>query len=179
MTGFVATPVPPGLLVHSCGLRSDYADCYQARLAAYTPFPHVDQLARLFFSDAMPGWVRTLLSLRNRAVRRFGLKGDGWEDADPRAVAPLAVGDKVGPWTILARSPDEIVLADDDRHLRFAFSLRASASDCTILATTVVELHNLAGRAYFVPVKPFHRLIVPRHMASVLNAAMRTPAPRP
>lgn len=35
----------------------------------------------------------------------------------------------------------------------------------------MVEFHNAGGRAYFVPVRPFHRLIVPRHMDSVLRAA--------
>ena len=171
MTDFSPIAVPEELLVHSCGLRHDYADCYQALLAPEDPLPPVDLLTRLFFSDAMPRWIRSLLSLRNRAVRRFGLKGDDWEDADPREGKPLAVGDKVGPWRIVARSQDEIVLAEDDKHLRFALSLRVSAVDRTVQATTVVEFHNAAGRAYFVPVKPFHRLLVPRHMASVLRAA--------
>lgn len=171
MTEFVSIAVPSDLLAHTGIRRCDYADCYQATVAAGAPLPDVDLLARLFFSDAMPRWIRSLLSLRNRAVQSFGLKHDDWTPVDPRAQGSLAVDDKVGPWRIVARSREEIVFAQDDRHLRFALSLRVSAVDRTVQASTLVEFHNTAGRAYFIPVKPFHRLLVPRHMDSVLRAA--------
>lgn len=171
MTGFIPTAVPADLLAHATILRCDYADCYQARMAVGTPQPSVDLLARLFFSDAMPSWIRTLLSLRNRAVRRFGLQNDDWHPVNSRETQTLSVGDKVGRWTIVARSQEEIVFSEDDKHLLFAFSLRVSATDRAIQATTLVEFHNVAGRVYFIPVKPFHRFIVPRHMESVLRAA--------
>jgi hypothetical protein len=44
-----------------------------------------------------------------------------------------------------------------------------------VLATTLVEFHGLPGKAYFLPVKPVHRFLVPRHMDSVLRAARRSP----
>jgi hypothetical protein len=34
-------------------------------------------------------------------------------------------------------------------------------ADRQVVVSTIVRFHNWLGRAYFVPVRPFHRLIVP------------------
>ena len=42
-----------------------------------------------------------------------------------------------------------------------------------VLATTLVDFHGLPGVICFLPLKPFHRRIVPSLMDSVLAAATR------
>lgn len=174
---FRAHPVPADLLAASPLARVDYADCYGATLPAAEDSPAVDRLARLFFSEAMPGWIRKLLDLRDRVAARTGAGKDDWTSPDPSDPRPVAVGDRIGPWKVAAKSETEIVFLEKESHLDFAFSLRAVRvrEGTAILATTLVEFHGLPGKAYFLPVKPVHRLLVPRHMDSVLRAAMRAP----
>lgn len=71
-----------------------------------------------------PRWVEGLFALRNRIVSVFGFKtpaargknaaghGGKWES-----------GERVGIFEVLARSTDEIVLGDNDRHLDLRVSL--------------------------------------------------------
>lgn len=171
MLRFTATPVPEDLLAASLPLRRDFADCYRARGLAPDRLPRVDRLAQAFFSDAMPMWVSRLMALRDRLVARFGLR-TGAEFVVSSVPEEIRVGDRVGPWPVVARNEHEIVFRDDDSHLEFAFSLRIDPSAGRVDATTFVKFHNATGRIYFFFVKPFHRLIVPRHMEKVLAAAM-------
>jgi hypothetical protein len=174
---FRPCPVPSDLLAAPPLARIDYADCYGATLDAAAVMPPVDLLARLFFSEAMPGWVRRLLALRDRVAARTVAAQDDWTSPDPSDPRPVAVGDRIGPWKVASRSETEIVFLEREGHLDFAFSLRtvAEPEGTAILATTLVEFHGLPGKAYFLPVRPIHRFLVPRHMDSVLRAAKRQP----
>ncbi len=51
-----------------------------------------------------------------------------------------------------------LIVGADDKHLDFRAVLRVIGED--LQCTTVVQEHNATGRAYFLVVKPFHRLIV-------------------
>lgn len=174
---FARVEVPADLPASSPLARIDYADCYGATLPAAEVPPAVDRLARLFFSEAMPGWIRRLLDLRDRVAARTGAGKDDWTSPDPSDPRPVAVGDRIGPWKVAARSGTEIVFLEKEGHLDFAFSLRVvqAPEGTAVLATTLVEFHGLPGKAYFLPVKPVHRFLVPRHMDSVLRAARRSP----
>lgn len=170
-------PVPPDLVAAPPLGRIDYADCYRATLSAIDEPPDVDRLARLFFSDAMPRWIRKLLAFRDRVAAKTGAGLDDWTSPDPSDRRPVEVGDRIGPWKVATKTKTEIVFLEKEGHLDFAFSLRVvhEPNGTAILATTLVEFHGLPGKAYFLPVKPFHRFLVPRHMDSVLSAAMRPP----
>ena len=171
---FKPCPIPADLAIHSQFRRIDYQDCYSRTVASETP-PSVDLLARLFFSDAMPKWIQWLLSVRERIIARTGRAGDDWSRAVPGDPNPVAIGDRIGPWKVVDRTATEIVFREDEGHLDFAFSLRVRPDVATfsVEATTLVEFHGWPGRIYFLPVKPFHRRIVPVHMDSVLEKAMR------
>jgi len=174
---FRSAPVPADLFATPPLGRIDYADCYRATLSAIDEPPDVDRLARLFFSDAMPRWIRKLLALRDRVAAKTGAGLDEWTSPDPSDRRPVEAGDRIGPWKVAAKSETEIVFLEKEGHLDFAFSLRVvpALDGAEILATTLVEFHGLPGKAYFLPVKPFHRFLVPRHMDSVLSAALRAP----
>lgn len=114
-----------------------------------------------------PRWVEGLFALRNRIVSVFGFKtpaargknaaghGGEWES-----------GERVGIFEVLARSTDEIVLGDNDRHLDLRVSLLVERGgrdgrEKMLSVTTAVRLNDRLGRCYFCFIKPFHRMIVP------------------
>ncbi|MCU6497623.1 DUF2867 domain-containing protein [Rugamonas sp. A1-17] len=114
-----------------------------------------------------PAWINTLMALRNRVVGLFGLKNLGGL-GDFNAAKPAAdyrVGDRVGIFTIRYLSEQEVILGDNDKHLRVEVSV-CKVQD-KVAVSTVVHLHNLLGRIYMLFVAPMHRLIVP---ATLRNA---------
>lgn len=122
-----------------------------------------------------PGWVNTLMALRNRVVSLAGLKNLGTlSGLDPnKPASAYQVGDRVGIFTLFANTPDEVLLGDKDKHLDVMLSVHKTvdARSGQVLATvsTVVHVHNWLGRLYMLPVTPMHRLIAP----AVLRGAAR------
>lgn len=58
---------------------------------------------------------------------------------------------------------DEILLGEGDKHLDIRLSAVCALDDdgeMRFAVTTLVEFHNAVGRLYFVPVRPFHRLMM-------------------
>jgi hypothetical protein len=112
-----------------------------------------------------PGWVNFLMSLRNRGggvggFKNLGSMGGGGAG---KAAAEYKPGDRAGIFTVLRVSDNEVILGDDDRHLRVQVSVckvRHDGRDA-VAVSTVVHLHGLLGRLYMIPVAPMHKLIVP------------------
>ncbi|KQW56333.1 DUF2867 domain-containing protein [Ensifer sp. T173] len=110
-----------------------------------------------------PAWVRTLLKLRNRVVSVVGLKSE--------APSPGKFG-LIGPFPVLSRSDDEVVLGFNDAHLdfRIVVDVRAgSAVNQIIGMTTLIRRHNTLGRVYLAAVMPFHKVIVPTLLAGAAS----------
>lgn len=153
-------PIPPASLGARAFDRIDYADAYQIAMpdGATTD---VDAFARCFLT-ATPRWSRILMGVRERAARLIGLKRitDG-SHRDPAAMT-FQPGTRAGIFRVFARSADEILVGEDDRHLDFRVSLlvREEAGCQWGIVTTVVRYHGWTGRAYFTPVRLFHRWIV-------------------
>lgn len=64
---------------------------------------------------------------------------------------------------MLARSPHEVVLGENDKHLDFKVSFLCTPTDQgkqSFSITTLVHFNNVMGRIYFLPVKPFHGCII-------------------
>ena len=101
-----------------------------------------------------PGWIEALLSLRNLLVRPFGLKESG--DGEP------APGGMIGLFPVISETPERLVAGFNDRHLDFrvVVDVAPSQGGQQVTATTLVQTHNVLGRAYLAIVLPFHRLIV-------------------
>ncbi|MYN06281.1 DUF2867 domain-containing protein [Pseudoduganella aquatica] len=72
------------------------------------------------------------------------------------------MGDRVGIFSILYLSDDEVILGDADKHLKVCVSVRKlSEARSAVAVSTVVHIHNLLGRVYMLFVAPVHKLIVP------------------
>ncbi|WP_437880831.1 DUF2867 domain-containing protein [Pseudomonas sp. LRF_L74] len=112
-----------------------------------------------------PGWINALMGLRNRLVSLVGLKNLGHlGDIDPyKPASAYRVGDRVGIFTLVHLSEEEVILGDSDRHLDVwvSFSKQLGSAGERLAVSTVVHLNNRLGRLYMRFVAPLHRRIVP------------------
>jgi Protein of unknown function (DUF2867) len=159
----------------------DFADAFQCQLPENQP-QNIDSVTRAIFLT-MPQWVAQLLELRNAIVRPFGLKTS--IDAVPVPFSnqdELQPGTAVGVFEVLDRRlNDEIMLGEDDKHLDYRVSIQLEREEekCWVVVSTVVKFNNWLGRAYFVPVRSVHKIIVPAMIKhglerSVSNALGKT-----
>jgi len=158
----------------SCGAIVSYlrgahfADSYRVEVA------HPERTALQHFVQALqatPPWVRMLMRLRNRAVALVGLKTlDTW---DPQP-GSFEIGSRLGIFTLIRLSDDEVIAGDADKHLRVVLSVqRLPATEhhpAAVSLTTVVHIHNWLGHLYMLPVGPAHKLIAPRVLRRVNEA---------
>lgn len=130
-------------------------------------------VGKTFFSGS-PAWVGKLFTLRNKLVGAIGLKtgeeGKGSREAQLEAFQ-CQPGEQLGLFKVFTNNEQEVILGEDDKHLNFRISLFLEPMDADrkklILSTTVV-FHNNWGRLYFLPVKPFHRKVVPAMMKKIV-----------
>ena len=118
-----------------------------------------EQLARHVFAQ-QSFWVRGLLVVRDTAVAGLGLK----TTRHLTTLASEGSADRVGFFKVYGKSENEIILGEDDKHLDFRLSLLLEArnertGNRSLVLSTVVQCHNLLGRAYIVAIEPFHRLV--------------------
>lgn len=141
----------------------DFADAFKCQLSE-NQSQNIDSVTRAIFLK-MPEWITGLLELRNTIVRPFGLKTS--IDSNPsNDQDELKPGTTVGVFEVLDRRLEEVMLGEDDKHLDYRVSVRLEREEerCWVVVSTVVKFHNWLGRAYFVPVKPVHKIIVPAMM---------------
>jgi hypothetical protein len=164
--------LPTEALVAQAFPRIDYADAYAVRLPAGVP-NDLDTIVRAALGTA-PRWVALLMRLRDRIVGPIGLKTAGRSARRDLGHSTLQVGDSLGIFRVFDRSVDELLLGEDDRHLDFRVSVlvRNDGSADWAIVSTVVRFNSWLGRAYFLPVRQFHKLIVP---AMLRNAYQRYP----
>ena len=128
----------------------------------------------------VPGWFEALMAVRNRAMRLLGMKDLGRVRA-MGAADTVRVGGRAGIFTVFGHVRDELVLGDEDRHLRVSLSLqlRRGPAATTLYCATVVERPNRLGRLYMLPVDPIHRAIVPYLLQRYARRLRDTPDPFP
>lgn len=136
------------------------ADAYAIGLPAGTA-TDAEVLARFIFSQ-QPAWIGVLMRVRDAIVARFGLKTG-------KQLASLGTGSgrarRIGIFKIYSSEAGEIVMGEDDKHLDFRVSVRYAAGSAAapggqLVVATVVNCHNLLGRAYILVIAPIHRLVV-------------------
>ena len=111
----------------------------------------------------IPTWVNFLMASRNKIVSMFGLKNIGHlGDLDAnKLINEYQVGDRVGIFTLLFLSDNEIILGDSDKHLDVKVSVYTQIDNGHLVSiSTVVHVHNLLGKLYMLFVEPMHKLIV-------------------
>ena len=115
-------------------------------------------------ASKIPSWVNFLMAGRNKIVSVFGLNNIGHlGDLDAnKLLSEYQVGDRVGIFTLLFLSDNEIILGDSDKHLDVNVSVHTEVGKPhEVSISTVVHVHNFLGKLYMLFVKPMHKLIVP------------------
>jgi len=154
----------------------DYADSFKS---SFTDKENkIDTLAvsKAFFSTS-PGWIGKLFALRNKIVSVFGLKTGSKAKYKKELLDNFRgeIGEKIGIFRVFDRSDNEIILGEDDRHLNFRVSLlltQERQDEKCLTISTIVNFNNRFGKIYFLPVKPFHKLIVPVMLKSAIKGAI-------
>lgn len=169
--GVTRVAPPAGSAVAGLYAGAGLLDAYAVALANDAP-DDIDLLARATL-DRPPVWFTGLLGLRDVLVSVAGIK----TSRSIRREAEQHGRETVAFFPVLARTVDELVLGEDDRHLDFRASvlLRRTGPDGgrELVMTTTVHCHNLVGRAYLLAITPFHRLIVQSTLARLAKQGWR------
>jgi len=158
---------------------ADFADCY---LFA-DPCPQASAMETyLVVMGRTPRWMDFLMAVRNQAVRLVGLKNLGGMQRPPsdKPASAYRVGERVGIFSLIHLSEDEVIVCDDDKHLRVQVSVfKHRAQGLSVVSvSTVVHNHNRLGRLYMAVVGPVHQRIVPLLLSQALHAQSPNPAHR-
>lgn len=121
----------------------DYADAIIAPLPPGAPDHPALWARRLFSLRTMPPWVVAALAVRQVLVPLLGIR---------RAADDV--------FDIREQHEDEVLLGVDDRHLDFRCGVAVDPAARLLRVTTAVRLHGWRGRAYFLPVRVLHPLVV-------------------
>ncbi|WP_298544518.1 DUF2867 domain-containing protein [uncultured Aquimarina sp.] len=151
----------------------DYSDSFKGKFTDKQDTIDIIIITKAFFSTS-PGWIGKLFVLRNKIVSVFGLKTGGKVKEREEALDNFKgeIGEQIGIFKVFERTENEIILGEDDVHLNFRVSLLLEPKldnhkDLTI--STIVHFNNWFGKLYFLPVKPFHKLIVRAMLKSVIK----------
>lgn len=154
------TQVPQESEISKVVSNAYYSDCYcfssdQKRSAIQVWLDHASKI---------PAWVNTLMALRNKVVRLFGLKNVGHLGAldANKSAQDYKEGDKVGIFTVLLITDNEVILGETDKHLDVKVSIHIESNKNDLVSmSSVVHVHNFLGKLYMLFVKPMHQIIVP------------------
>lgn len=155
------------------GKTYKYSDSYQSTYADKNNTISSVDIAKAFFSS-VPKSTEKLFALRNRIVSVFGLKTPDKQVNRKEQLDNFTcdVGTILGFFNVYTKTENEIILGEDDKHLNFRVSLLKSNEENEnkkLTITTVVEFNNWFGKLYFLPVKPFHKLIVPQLLKGIIK----------
>lgn len=130
----------------------------------------ITEIMKLFITCG-PRWAGSLMSLRDKIVKPFGLKTS--EDTPPQQSENYEPGSQHGIFKIFDKTDNEIILGENDKHLNFKASLLLKPDTAPnykrISITTAVKFNNLLGKIYFLPVRPFHKLIVKGFLKNIIE----------
>ncbi len=157
----------------------EYADSFQGEYFDIKNKVSSKDVGKAFFSSA-PKWTAWLFELRNRIVSILGLKTPDKAKSRKELLDSFNCepGERLGLFTVYHRTENEVILGEDDKHLDFRISLyKENKSDSdgrkSLTLSTTVKFNNWFGKLYFLPVKPFHKLIVPRMLKEIISQIER------
>ncbi|WP_431609981.1 DUF2867 domain-containing protein [Chryseobacterium sp. 'Rf worker isolate 10'] len=151
----------------------DYIDSFEGEL---TNRGNIDitEVGKTFFTS-VPKWGKKMFVFRNNVVRLFGLKtGAETENKLTKNDFKYEVGEHIGLFKVFDKTNNEIILGEDDKHLDFRVSLlfdknKDDQEENSLTISTAVKFHNWLGLLYFLPVRPFHKLIVPAMLKNIIG----------
>ncbi len=143
-----------------------YIDSYSIWIYDKEDNTNLKYIVKLFLTCG-PKWADSLMKIRDKVVGIFGLKtSDMLNDQDKKFDnIKLEPGEQLDIFQFHEKNDDEVILGGDDKHLdlRVSLLIDPSAPDSgkrKLSITTVVKFNNFFGRLYFLPVRPFHEIIV-------------------
>jgi len=152
----------------------DYGDSYEGEFLDKDDTIDTREVVRAFFRSS-PEWIERLMNFRNRAVSIFGLKTVETKSNSKEEILKRfegTTGEQVGIFKVFGRTENEIILGEDDKHLDFRVSFlleNTGDSKKKIALSTTVQFHNHFGKLYFLPVKPFHKVIAPTMLKNTIK----------
>ena len=169
MIAIEAVEIPATALIARAFPETHYADAYRAPVPAGKEYD-IESVTRAFFNSA-PAWVDALMELRDTLVRPLGLHtAPAVASRDLQGIA-FQPGTSTGLFHVFQKTSGEIVLGENDRHLDFRASILLTSENGVqwVTLATVVHFNGWLGRAYFLPVRPFHKLIVPAMLKNMIR----------
>jgi len=152
----------------------DYVDGYQGTYLDKGHKISSKDIAKAFFTSG-PGWAEKLFEFRNKLVSMFGLKTPKKENNLQEILDNFTCepNERVGLFKVYNRTENEVILGEDDKHLNFRISLFKEDANKEgtkkLIISTTVKFNNWFGKLYFFPVKPFHKLIVPKMLTGIIK----------
>ena len=160
------TTLPATSILRKNLLSYHYIDSYKSDFKPTENNLMATDVGRAFFSSA-PKWIEKLFNLRNKIVAVFGLKVSNKKpNIDD---FKFNVGERLGLFQVFDKNENELILGEDDKHLNFRISLFIDHHSKEIIITTTVVYNNWFGKFYFLPVKPFHKFIVPSMLKAIIK----------
>lgn len=134
------TTPPKSELLDDTLERVDFADAHEIRWRRGMPTDARQWAERLF--DDFPPWVLAAMALRQALARPAGIQRQTKRQA----------------FKTYAETADEVILGSDADHLDFRVGIRRE--EHRVVVTTVVQVHNRRGRAYWFLVGPLHPAVI-------------------
>jgi Protein of unknown function (DUF2867) len=171
----IKTKLPNNSILNSNHKKYDYVDSFQGMLLdCENKFKPID-IGKAFFSSG-PKWGDKLFNLRNKIVSVFGLKtaGNVVDRHQQLNNFKCEPGEQFGLFKVFHKTENEVIIGEDDKHLNFRVSLfldnsKTDNSKKDVTISTTVEFNNWFGRLYFLPVRPFHRVLVPAMLKGIIK----------
>ena len=157
--------IPTESLLSNSDLRNDYSDAY----AVLIPEKVTIEEAGAAFIKTTPGWLENLSKWKDKVILNYRQKSkEEIEKSESRFNdLDFTPGNKVANFIVNEKNDREIVFGRNDKHLSFRTSLfflhlkNSSQRQKYLILSTVVQINNWLGKAYFFPVKPFHQEMAP------------------
>lgn len=153
----------------------DYIDSFQGDFIDRNGNIDSSKIGKSFFASE-PKWIEKLFAFRNKLVGIFGLKTSGKITDRQKMLHDFKCekGEQLGLFKVFDKTDNEVILGEDDKHLNFRVSLfidklNENKTDKKLTISTTVIFKNWFGRLYFLPVRPFHKLIVPTMLKGIIK----------
>jgi len=164
--------IPDSSIIKNEESSFNYIDSFQGIFRDKGQKTNLAAVLKLFIT-AGPKWTNTLMSIRDKLVKPFGLGTSESIRSKPIEHVDYEIGEQAGIFKIFDKADNEIIMGQDDKHLNFKVSILLEPTDETdkkkLSVTTAVKFNNVFGKLYFLPVKPFHKLIVKGTVKNIIN----------
>ena len=148
--------IPENSLISKDFNNFHYCDSYSIKTQTNES---IDKITTDIFQT--PKWADMLMGVRNTVVKLVGLKSGGYKK-NINISDYYPIGSRAVYFTVIDRNENEILMAENDKHLNFRVSVMTNRIENSVIInlTTLVKYNNFLGRLYFLPVRPFHSIIV-------------------